>query len=295
MTTLAPFELHRVTTVAEATAALEELGDEAVLYAGGTELLLLMKLGFASYAHLVDIKPVAELGGIAVVDGALHIGGGVPHRTIERSPVVRAGWPALAAMERWVANIRVRNVGTIGGNLAFADPHSDPATFLLAADASVVLGRGDERRTIPMADLILGPYTTALEPGELLVRVEVPALAAGAALSHLRFAFHERPAVTVSTYARVAGGTIAEARVAIGSVGVRPIRVPAAEAVLTGLAATDLDPAALLAAGEAAAEASEPEADANGSADYKAHLVSVLVGRAFRESVAGTGPAAQAA
>ena len=141
MTTLAPFELHRVDSVEEASAAILELGDEAVLYAGGTELLLLMKLGFASYGHLVDIKPIAELGG--------HRGAWTGRCASARAcgtarssapPLVAAGWPALAAMERWVANIRVRTVGTLGGNLAFADPHSDPATFLLASDASVVLG-----------------------------------------------------------------------------------------------------------------------------------------------------------
>jgi len=295
MTTIAPFELHRVDSVEEASAAIMELGDEAVLYAGGTELLLLLKLGFASYGHLVDIKPIAELGGLDVVDGVLRIGAGVRHRSIETSPVVAAGWPALAAMERWVANIRVRNVGTLGGNLAFADPHSDPATFLLASDASVVLGLGPDRRTVPMADFIEGPYATALQPAELLVRIDVPAVPAGAALSHLRFAFHERPAVTVSTLARVVDGELAEVRVAIGSVGVRPIRVPTTEALLTGLRAHDLDPAVLAAAGHAAAVAAAPEADANGSAEYKAHLVSVLVGRALRQAIAGTRPSDLAA
>lgn len=288
MTALPPFELHRVDTIEEATSRLLELGDEAVLYAGGTELLLLMKLGLASFGHLVDIKPIAELGGISVQDGVLHIGGGVRHRAIERSPIVAAGWPALAEMERWVANIRVRTVGTLGGNLAFADPHSDPATFLLASDAAVVLGRGDRRRRMAISDFIHGPYDTALDRGELLVRVEVPPVPAGAALAHLRFAFHERPAATVSVLARVVGGELAEARIAIGSVGLSPVRAADAEAMLTGLRADDLDPAVLRAAGEAAAVTADPDDDANGSADYKANLVAVLVGRALREAVGRT-------
>jgi carbon-monoxide dehydrogenase medium subunit len=296
MTALPPFELHRVDTVAEATATLAQLGDDAVLYAGGTELLLLMKLGLASYRHLVDVKPIAELQGIAIADGGvLHVGGGVRHRAIERSPLVAAGWPVFAEMERWVANIRVRTVGTLGGNLAFADPHSDPATFLLAADAVVVLGRGEERRRVPMAEFVLGPYDTALEPGELIVRVEVPPMPAGAGMAHLRFAFHERPAATVSVLARVAGGAIAEARVAIGSVGLQPVRAADAERLLVGLRADDLDPAVLRAAGEAAAVAAEPDDDANGSAEYKANLVAVLVGRAFRQAVDRTRPAGLAA
>lgn len=289
MTTLAPFEIHRVDSVAAASALLDELGDDAVVYAGGTELLLVMKLGFASYGHLVDIKPIEELSGLEVADGTLRIGGGVTHRRLERDPRVRSDWPALAAMERGVANIRVRNVGTLGGNLAFADPHSDPAAFLLASDARVVLGRGEARRSLTLSDFLLGPYSTALEPGELLVRVDVPPVSADAALCHLRFAVHERPAVTVSCLVRVTGGTVTEARLAVGSVGILPVRVPEAESLLAGLAASEPDPAVLAAAGRAAGGASEPVSDTNGSAEYKRHLVEVLSGRALRAAAAAAG------
>ena len=285
MTALSPFELHRVRSVPEASALMEELGDDGVLYAGGTELLLLLKMGFAAYGHLVDVKPIAELSGIEVRDGTLRIGAAVTHREIERSPVVAAGWPQLVAMERGVANIRVRSTGTLGGNLAFADPHSDPATFLLAADAAVVLGRGDGRRRLPLGEFVLGPYTTALAPGELLVAIEVPAMAPGAGMAHLRFAFHERPAVTVSCLVEVSDGRISGARMAVGSVGVSGVRVPAGEDMLTGLDILDLDPTILVAAGRVAADASEPMADSNGSAEYKHHLVGVLVGRAVRAAV----------
>jgi carbon-monoxide dehydrogenase medium subunit len=291
LTTLAPFELHRATSVEAATQLLEEHGEDAVVYGGGTELVLLMKLGFAAYGHLVDVKPIAELSGIDVNDGTLRIGAAVTHRAIERSSIVAAGWPEFVRMERGLANIRVRAMGTLGGNLAFADPHSDPAAFLLAADARIVLGRGEARRRVPAADFILGPYTTALEPGELVVAIEVPALPAGAGMAHLRFAFHERPAVTVSVLARVVDGRIEEARVAVGSVGVMPVRATASEAMLVGLDAGHVDAAALAAAGESAAEASEPVTDPNGSAEYKRHLVAVLVGRAVRAAIA-KGPRA---
>lgn len=285
MTMLAPFELHRAGSVAEATTLLEEHGDDAVAYCGGTELLLLMKLGFATYGHLVDIKPIAELAGIEVREDVLRIGAAVTHRTIERSPLVAAGWPELAAMERDVANVRVRSTGTLGGNLAFADPHSDPAAFLLAGDAQLVLGRGDERRRLPFSDFVLGPYTTALEPGELLVAIEVPRLPADAGMAHLRFAFHERPAVTVSCLAQVVNGRIAQVRIAVGSVGLKPVRIPDGEAMLVDQDAARLDPVALAAAGQAGAEASDPVADSNGSEDYKRHLVGVLVGRAVRAAI----------
>jgi carbon-monoxide dehydrogenase medium subunit len=296
MTTLAPFELHRAGSVAEATALIAEHGDDSVLYCGGTELLLLMKLGFAAYGHLVDIKPIPELSGIEVRDGLLRVGAAVTHRAIERSELVAAGWPGLVAMERGVANVRVRATGTLGGNLAFADPHSDPATFLLAADATVLLGRGDERRRLPLSTFFLGPYATALEPGELVVAIEVPALPEGSGMAHLRFAFHERPAVTVSCLVQVADRRVAAARIAVGSVGVVPVRVPGGEALLIDLDPAHLDVAALTGAGLAAAEASDPVADSNGSAEYKRHLVGVLVGRAVRAAIAdASGPGLTAA
>ncbi|MDQ2965560.1 MAG: FAD binding domain-containing protein [Chloroflexota bacterium] len=285
MTALAPLSIHQVTSVAQASEVLAELGDEAVVYAGGTELFLVMKLGFAAYRHLVDVKPIPELNRLEVVDGALRIGGAVTHRAIERSPLVAAGWPGLPKMERVVANLRVRNVGSLGGNLAFADPHSDPATFLLAADARVELGLGDERRSLPIDEFVLGPYTTALRPHEIVVAVEVPAVPSDAAMAHLRFAFHERPAATISCLIRVVDGHVAEARVAVGSVGINPVRVPVGEALLVGADAASIDPSSLDAVGRAAADAAHPVADANGSPDYKADLVRVLVGRCVRTAV----------
>lgn len=285
MTTLAPFEVHPATTVAEASDLVSKLGDEAVVYAGGTELLLLLKLGFAAYRHLVDIKPVAELRDLRTEDGELRIGGAVTHRELERSALVRSGWPDLVEMERRVANIRVRSTGTLGGNLAFADPHSDPATFLLAAGATLELGGANGRRSVPLADFVLGPYETALSPGELLCAIRLPATASGTAMSHLRFAFHERPAATVSAWTHVQDGRIAKARVAVGSVGVAPVLVPGLDDLL-GLPATNLDGSVLKQLGHAGAEAAEPVTDSNGSDEYKGALVQTLVARAITEAAA---------
>src|SRR5437016_3618738 len=132
--TLPRFQLHRPESVEEASDLLRQYGDDAALYCGGSELVLLMKLGFADYGHLIDLKGIDGLRVLHEHDGALHVGAATTHRQLERSPIVREGWPALARMERNVANVRVRTVGSLGGNLCFADPHSDPATFLLAAD-----------------------------------------------------------------------------------------------------------------------------------------------------------------
>src|SRR5262249_18008335 len=153
----------------EATELLERYEEDAALYCGGTELLLLLKLGFASFGHLVDLKPVEELRGIRMDDGELVVGAAGTHRRLERSQLVLDRLPALAAMERRVANLRVREVGTLGGNLCFSDPHSDPATFLLALDAEVECRRGGEAaRRIPVGEFVTGPYETALGKGEVL-------------------------------------------------------------------------------------------------------------------------------
>lgn len=284
MTTLAPFEIHPATSVAEASGLVEELGDNGVIYSGGTELLLLMKLGFATYGHLIDIKPIEELMRVDVREGRLSIGGAVTHRTLERTASVQEGWPELVRMEQRVANVRVRNTGSLGGNLAFADPHSDPATFLLAAGASVTLGRGDERRALPLDAFVLGPYETALEPGELLCRIDVPARPPGAAMSHLRFAFHERPAATVSSWVEVANGEISDARVAVGSVGIVPILVADAAGALRGQDPRAIADDVLARLARAGADAAEPVTDSNGSDDYKHALVRTLIGRAVREA-----------
>jgi aerobic carbon-monoxide dehydrogenase medium subunit len=283
--TLPAFELHRPGSVAEASELLERLGDEAVLYCGGTELLLVAKLGFTEFTALVDVKGIPELGGLSA-NGELRIGGAVTHREVERSQVVLRDWPALAQMERHVGNLRVRNTGTIGGNLCFADPHSDPATFLLAVGGEVTLqrGAGPERR-LGIDEFVRGPYLTALGPGELLVAVHVPRVGDATRVVHRKISFRERPAITVAVRLDVRDGGVSDARVAVGSVGARPMRPAQAEQLLEGAEAGSLDLAAI---GDAAAEAVDPVADLNGTPDYKRQLVRVLVARTLAEALGRT-------
>lgn len=285
MTTLPPFELHRPASVDEASTLLEQLGDEAVVYSGGTELLLVMKMGLAEYAHLVDVKRIAELRRVDASNGVLEIGAAVTHREVERSSAVQERWAGLAAMERGVGNLRVRTMGTIGGNLCFADPHSDPAAFLLAAGGTLVCRRGGRPpREVPVESFVEGPYRTALEPVELLTAVRVPAPPQGTGIAHEKMSLYERPAVTVTCLVRLHGGALADARLAVGSVGNRPFRASDAEAALVGTAAEELD-GPLASAAEAAAAQSEPVEDANGSVEYKRQLVRVLTKRCVRNAV----------
>jgi carbon-monoxide dehydrogenase medium subunit len=273
--TLPPFDLHPARSVEEARELLDRYGEDAAVVCGGTELLLLLKLGFAVYGHLVDIKSIEELGGIRSENGALVIGSTVTHREIERAPLVLEGLPALAAMERDVANIRVRNVGTLGGNLCFSDPHSDPATFLLALDAEVDHDGG----RMPLSEFLVGPYETALRHGQLLRSVRIPVPAPGTGIAHRKLSFHERPAATVTCSVRAEDGTIAEARIAVGSVGARAVRADSAAQSLVGKSVADAG--ALAEAAALAAEAADAVEDANGSVDYKQQLVRVLVERCF--------------
>ena len=283
---LAPFRLHRPASVEEATAILDELGPDALAYCGGTELLLIAKLGLTDFTDLVDVKQIDELGGIEADAGGLRIGATVTHRALERSAIVRERWPSLAEMERGVANLRVRNVGTIGGNLCFADPHSDPATWLLAAGGEVSMRRGGApARRLAIADFVRGPYETALEDGELLLAVHVPEPAPASALVHRKMSFQERPAVTVAVNVELENNRVRVARIAVGSVGVRPMRSADAEAALTSLDALAPDDDALARCADAAASECDPVADANGSVEYKRQLVRVLTTRCARQAL----------
>jgi aerobic carbon-monoxide dehydrogenase medium subunit len=282
---LTPFRLHRPSTVEEATELLTELGSDAVPYCGGTELLLVAKLGLTAFTDLVDLKRIEELGGIEA-NGELRIGAASTHREIEHFPSIRERWPSLAAMEHNVANLRVRNVGTIGGNLCFADPHSDPATYLIAAEGSVTTRQGGETpQRIGIEQFTRGPYRTVLAPGELLIAVHVPPLAPGSALVHKKMSFRERPAITLAANVTVRDGMIERARLAVGSIGVLAQRLTGAEACLHGLDATDPELPQLGPCLEVAAREAEPVQDANGSIEYKRQLVRVMVGRCVREAV----------
>lgn len=284
---LRPFRLHEPTTVEEATSLLADLGDAARPYAGGTELLLAMKAGVLRYDHLVNVKTVAGLDAIDLDDGVLRIGSAVTHRELESSAVLRQRFALLAGVERRVANVRVRNVGTLGGNLCFAEPHSDPGTALLLYGALVEVAGPRGRRTIAVEELASGPYETALADDELLTRIDVPELPAGMAGAYLKFGYLHRPTLGVGVAVRLSDGTrpaIEEVRVALGSVSPRPLRLRDVENLLHGCSTAD---AAVVAgeAGELAAAASEAVDDLHGTAEYKRHVTKVYLGRALEQAI----------
>ena len=228
----ASVDLHRAASVEEATDLLLRYDDDAMIHCGGTELLLAMKLGFARYGHLVDIKPIGELSGITT-DGDLRIGATSTHRQIADHPEISDRWHGLAEMAASIGNQRVRNV-SIGGNLCFAEPHSDPAISLMAADASIECRRGGAPvRSILAEDFVEGPFQTALEPGELLTSVRVPPL------PRRRVAvppqdYLPRARVAAIAMSRIRDNRIDHLRLAVGAAGIRPAHVTEALALAGG-------------------------------------------------------------
>jgi carbon-monoxide dehydrogenase medium subunit len=287
---LRPFTLHRPASADEACALLAGLGDDAAVYAGGTELLLLMKLGLLRPRHLVDVKRIPGFGDIA--DGPrLAIGAAVTHRAVERSALVQARCALIGTVARNVANVRVRNVGTVGGNLAFADPHSDLATLFLTLDASVELVSARGRRELSLDEFVRGPWETARASDELVASVRLAPWPSRSYAAYVKFGVHERPTLAVAVVLALdgtverSGERIRDARIAVGCVGPRPVRLAAAEAALTDASIGDVE-AVARAAAAAAAEHVDPADDLYGSADYKRDMVAVFVRRALRIAAA---------
>ncbi len=277
------FEVHRATTVEEAIELRGTYGDDAAIYAGGTELLLAMKMGVARWPHLIDVKPIAALRGVSVTGGILRVGAAVTHWDIERDANVRRLLPAFARLEANVANVRVRAAGTLAGNLAFAEPHADPPALLMALGARVVLHGKTGERTLPIDEFVTGMYQTALEPDEIVVAIDIPVPPEGTRAAYVKFQILERPSVGVAIVAAVSGASFAGApAVVVGAVDEMPKRADVR--ALTGAPVADDGTADALA--EAARAAVSPIADLAGSEEYKTHLVGVFARRALAELAA---------
>jgi carbon-monoxide dehydrogenase medium subunit len=270
--------------VAEAVGLRARYGEDAAVYAGGTELLLAMKLGVARWPHLIDIKPIEALRTVSVTRDLLRIGATVTHWDLERDPAVANALPAFARLESNVANVRVRAAGTLAGNLAFAEPHADPPALLVALGARVVLEGAAGQRVLPVSGLITGMYQTAIGPDELIVAIEIPLPSPDVRISYVKFQVLERPSVGVAAVATVRDGRFVGApAVVIGAVDEVPRAVPTAE--LAGANAGDPRTADALA--QAARAAVDPTDDLAGTAEYKRHVVGVFARRALGVLMSG--------
>ncbi|HXF75246.1 MAG TPA: xanthine dehydrogenase family protein subunit M [Methylomirabilota bacterium] len=275
------FDLLEPRSLQDACAALASEA-EAKPIAGGTALLAMIRQGWFSPKTLVNLHKVRDASAISFDSNrGLRIGALATIDEIEISPVVRERCPIFAEACHDVANIRIRNMATIGGNLAHADSQSDPPTALVALDASVELKSWRATRQMKLADFLLGSYQTALEPGELVSAVLIPPLPADMKGSYIKFtsgSSEERPCAGVAALTWMENGVCRELRLAVGAVSPRPVRVAAGERMARE---QRLTPRLIEDIAAEAARSADPIDDLRGPADYKRHLVRVLVRRAI--------------
>jgi carbon-monoxide dehydrogenase medium subunit len=267
---------------------LRDLGEQAKIYAGGAELLLLLRHGILEADYLVDIKHIPSLDQLAWDGRTVRIGATVIHHRLETDPLVREHLPLFAYAESQVGNIRVRNQGTIGGNLCFADPHADVATALLVHDTTVAVAGPEAEREMPLDEFLVGVYETALAPEELLMGVQVLPLPPDWAHAYLRVEQYYRPTLNVAVAARLEHEHVREARLAVGCVGPRALRLVELEAEIQGKPLPEVH-RAIAGAKAYLADLLEPVDDLLGSAEYKLHITAVLLGRAFVQASASRG------
>ncbi len=283
---MTPFELAEPRTLGDAIVLLDDDDPAIRPIAGGTALMLMMKAGLFRPIRLVSLRRIEpRYGEIAVQpDGTLRIGAMAALATLEQSPALRHHAPVVVRTLRDVANARVRNVATVGGNLAHADPHLDLPPLWIVLGTRVVIAGPRGERTVPVEDLFAGYYETTLRQGEVIVKLGVPPQA-GRRAAYVKFtarAAHDWPTIGLAASFATEGDRIKAPRLALGAATVKPVRLASAEAVLDGARITD---ALLIQAGEAAAAEADIEGDDRGSASYKKELVRIHVPRAVRAAI----------
>jgi len=279
------FDYIEPTTLKKTFSLLEKHGDDARVIAGGTSLLIMMRQRLLTPKLVISLARIPKFGRIAYnpKDG-LSIGAGARHRDIELSPIVKRHYPLLHETFRKVAQPRIRNMGTVGGNLAAGDPLTDPGASLIALDAEVVLTSSQGQRVLRLDEFFVDYYQTALNPGELLTEIRVPP-PQRPGWSHIKFtprSVEDFATVGVALTLSAKNGVCEDVRLGLNSVASTIIHAKRAEEAMRGKAVTD---AALREMGEIAATEVDPMDDNRGSAEYKREMVKVLVRRAAQEAV----------
>ena len=279
------FRLEEPESVADASELLGRFGESAKVYAGGTELLLAMKEGLVHYERLINVKNLKGLNDVGAADGLIKIGALCTHHELETSALLQQKLPALHKLEQNVANVRVRQSGTLGGNVCFAEPHADPGTLLMALGAKFIAENSSGKREIAAEDFFVDAYETSLQADELLTEIRIPAPGEHFHSAYLKFGYLERPSVGVAIAFNLNGVGLSEVKVAVGCAGPAPRRVAEAEALLNGKSREEAE-RSIARAGAVAGRESQAISDLHGSQDYKEHIVSVLLKRAFQSAAA---------
>jgi carbon-monoxide dehydrogenase medium subunit len=290
---MTPFELAEPQTLRDAIGLLDPDDASVRPIAGGTALMLMMKAGVFRPLRLVSLRAIKNLSAIeAAADGALTIGAMTPLAVVERSEAVLAHAPVITQTLRTLSNRRVRNVATVGGSLAHADPHMDLPPVLIALDAHVVVAGRAGERTVAVEELFAGYFETVLKRDELITELVIPAQGARRAtyLKCMTRAVHDWPALGVAVSVDADAGAIRDVRIVISAATEKPVRVLGAEKHLRAGSVSD---AVLRQAGDAAAEEVEIITDGQGTAAYKRQLVRVYVARALRAALASAAPSGE--
>ncbi len=282
------FKYFPAKTVNEACELLSKYGEEAKLLGGGQSLVTFMKQDFVSPSYLIDIKGISDLDYTRYdeTDG-LRIGALTTHRSLETSAVVQEKFAVLAQMELTLASVPVRNWGTLGGNLAHADPASDLAPTLLSLGAEVTLTGPNGARVVSLDDFFVDTFETALQPNELLTEIHIPNSSRGKGF-YYKFAQRATDLAVVSVAVNLMldpddQNLCRDIRIVMGSVGPTPLRSRRGEDLLKGqtITGTLIEEAARV-----SAEDAQPTTDINGSEEYKREIVDVLVRRSIKEAAA---------
>src|SRR5438552_6705848 len=279
----APFEYHAPRSVDEALDLLDQFGDEGKVLAGGQSLIPLLKLRFASPGHLVDINGIKDLDYLEERDGTLRIGPLFRHKSAERSTLLTSKYHVMADAAPQIADPIIRNRGTIAGSVAHADPSGDWGSVLLALDAELVLRSKSRSRTVKARDFFSGPFSTVLEPTEVLSEIRIPAARpqTGGAYLKLERKVGDFATVAVAVHLQMDGGKVGSAGIGLTAVGPQNIKAEQAEAALRG---ARLDDATIKEAAALAADAAEPKADHRGSVEYKRNVVRVFTERGLKRA-----------
>jgi carbon-monoxide dehydrogenase medium subunit len=274
------FDYLEPTTVAEACAMLKQHGGEAKVFAGGAHVTILMKQGLYQPKALVNIKKIPELKNISFDAEGLSIGALVTHREIETSSLINEKLPVLSEAEREIANIRVRNMGTVGGNLASGEPLTDLSQIFIALDGQLNIASPSGQRKILVEELFLDFYTTSLAEDEIITQVVLPPLSPHSGIDYIRFSSSsvvDKPSAGVAVRLTLDKEAVQVARIVLGCVGPTPVRARKAEALVIG---KRLDAELIAEAGALASQECSPIGDLRGSEEYKRAIVRALVRRA---------------
>jgi carbon-monoxide dehydrogenase medium subunit len=283
------FDYLAAKTVEEALELLSQhKEDDYKIIAGGQSLLTLMKHRLISPEYVIDIKSLSDLDYIKFDEKkGLKIGALTTHRSVEKSPVIRDKFPVLAEMEENVASVETRNWGTMAGDICHADPAADPSPVMIALDAKLKIASSGEERTVDAEDFASDFYETAVQPGEMVTEIQVPALPPN---TGVKFAKYSQ---MLGDYANASAAVLitldkkkeicTNARIGLGGVGSTPIRAKKAEEILKGKKITD---ALLAEAARAASEETSPVSGIEASAEYKKELAGTLVKRVGKEALA---------